>query len=578
MINQINEKIYNYIFSTNIEMKNNRELNVQKLEQKLDKIISENYDIIADFWDENMYDFNSNCVIKTQTLEMKNPVYIYRNFPRMNSNTKLDFLEYKANQIKKEIMDNGDFIKDNIIKTFEGIENLGIKEILDYCKDKKIIKYVGNPFLSASGNAAYAIMYDNIKANLSYNTNKTINEEVLISGFLITYKQKQKILDSSNSEIWIVTDVDNNEFIAKILNKNISTEKLKNYRNKHLIKVIDNGIKNINGENYMFYIMPKFDSDFRKIMKEGIDDSKILLYFNQILEGIKFIHNKGVFHRDIKPENILYDKKSNLLVISDLGIAHFNEDDLIDDPKTKKTSRMANFMYSAPEQRIKGGNVDYRCDIYALGLILNELFTSQIIQGSNYKKISDVNKNFSFLDPIVEKMTAQNPDDRYNSIEDVQYAINANIDIYNKEQDNERLRKIELDENKENDVLISDPIKIVNVKIDEDYKLIIKFNHFTNELWIETLMYVDKTEILGYGPEKFEFNQNTATLYLNKNTIKNAPKIIEYFKQWIKNTNNIYPEKAKEKIEKEKRVKEQEIEKAIIANKELQQIIKEIKI
>ena len=36
MINQINEKIYNYIFSTNIEMKNNRELNVQKLEQKLD--------------------------------------------------------------------------------------------------------------------------------------------------------------------------------------------------------------------------------------------------------------------------------------------------------------------------------------------------------------------------------------------------------------------------------------------------------------------------------------------------------------------------------------------------------------
>ena len=535
-----------------------------------------------------MYHLNSNCVIKTQTLEMKNPVYIYRNFPRMNSNTKLDFLEYKANQIKKEIMDNGDFIKDNIVKTFEGIENLGIKEILDYCKDKKIIKYVGNPFLSASGNAAYAIMYDNIKANLSYNTNKTINEEVLISGFLITYKQKQKILDSSNSEIWIVTDVDNNEFIAKILNKNISTEKLKryrnevnfcrNYRNKHLIEVIDNGIKNINGENYMFYIMPKFDSDFRKIMKEGIDDSKILLYFNQILEGIKFIHNKGVFHRDIKPENILYDKKSNLLVISDLGIAHFNEDDLIDDPKTKKTSRMANFMYSAPEQRIKGGNVDYRCDIYALGLILNELFTSQIIQGSNYKKISDVNKNFSFLDPIVEKMTAQNPDDRYNSIEDVQYAINANIDIYNKEQDNERLRKIELDENKENDVLISDPIKIVNVKIDEDYKLIIKFNHFTNELWIETLMYVDKTEILGYGPEKFEFNQNTATLYLNKNTIKNAPKIIEYFKQWIKNTNNIYPEKAKEKIEKEKRVKEQEIEKAIIANKELQQIIKEIKI
>lgn len=588
MINKINEKIYNYIFSTNIEMQSNRELNVQELERKLDKIISENYDIIADFWDENMYDFNSNCVIKTQTLGMENPVYIYRNFPRMNSNTKLDFFEYKASQIKKEIMDNGDFIKDNIIRIFEGIGNLGIKEILDYCEDKKIIKYVGKPFLSSSGNAAYAIMYDNIKANISYTTNKTINEKLLLSGFLIEYKQKQKILDSSNAEIWIVTDVDNNEFIAKILNKNISTEKLKryrnevnfcrNYRNKHLIEVIDNGIKNINGKDYMFYIMPKFDSDFRKIMKEGIDDSKILLYFNQILEGIKFIHNKGVFHRDIKPENILYDKKSNLLIISDLGIAHFNEDDLIEDPKTKKTSRMANFIYSAPEQRIKGGNVDYRCDIYALGLILNELFTSQIIQGSNYKKISDVNKKFSFLDPIVEQMTAQNPEDRYNSVEDVQYAINASIEIYNKEQDNQKLKKINLEQNEENDILVFDPMKIVDVKIDGDYKLTIEFNHSANRLWIETLMYVDKTEILGYGPEKFEFNQNKAMLYLNQNTIKNAPRIIEYFKQWIENTNKIYPKKAEEEVEKERRVKEQEIEKAILVNEELQQIIKEIKI
>lgn len=588
MINKINEEIYNYIFSINIEIRNDKELNIQQFEQELDKIISQKYDVIADFWDENMYDFNSNCVIKTQTLGMENPVYIYRNFPRMNSKAKLVFLEYKASQIKKEIDDNGDFIKDNIDWIFKRIENLGIKEILDYCKEKNIIKYVGNPFLSADRNAAYAIIYDNIKANISDNINKTINENVLITGFLIEYKQKQKVLDSSNSEIWIVQDEDNNEYIAKILNKNISTEKMKryrnevnfcrNYKNKHLIEVIDNGIKKIDGKNYMFYIMPKFDGDFRELMKKGIDESKILDYFNQILEGIKFIHNKGSFHRDIKPENILYDKKRNLLVISDLGIAHFNEDDLIDNPKTKKTSRMANFMYSAPEQRIKGGNVDYRCDIYALGLILNELFTNQIIQGSNYKKISDINKEFSFLDPIVEKMTAQNPNDRYNSVEDVQYAINASIDIYNKEQDNQKLKKINLEQNEENDILVSDPMKIVDVKIDEDYKLTIEFNHSANGLWIETLMYVDKTEILGYGPEKFEFNQNKAMLYLNQNTIKNAPRIIEYFKQWIENTNKIYPKKAEEEVEKERRVKEQEIEKAIIANEELQQIIKEIKI
>lgn len=588
MINKINEKIYNYIFSVNVEMRNSNELDFKQAEKELNKIISEKYDVIADFWDENMYDFNNDCVIKMKNLGANAPLCRYNNFPRMKSNAKIDFLEFKAEQIKKDIEDNGDFIKENVEKIFDKIKNLGIKEILDYCKEKEIIKYIGNPFVNADDNAAYTIIYDNIKANLSYSKDRKENEDILISGFLIEYTQKQKIQDSANAEIWIVQDEDKNEFIAKILNKNISVEKLKRYRNEvnfcriykneHLIEVIDNGIKNINGKKYMFYIMPKYDGDFRRLMQLKIDHSKILYYFNQILEGIKFIHNKGGFHRDIKPENILYDKNNDLLVISDLGIAHFNEEDLINDPKTKKTSKLANFMYSAPEQRIKGGNVDYRCDIYALGLILNELFTNQIIQGSKYKKISDIDEEFSFLDSIVEKMTAQNPDERYKSIEEIQYVINASIDIYNKQKEKENLKKIQLEQNKNEDILIFEPIKIINIKIDEDYKLIIEFNHTLNELWVKTLIRVDKIEIMGYGPERFEFNQNQAMLYLNRNDIKSAPKIIEYFKKWIESTNKEYPKRVEEEANRKRRVKEEEIKKALIANAELQQIIKEIKI
>ena len=588
MINTINEKIYNYIFSVNAELRNNKDLNIEQCQEKLDKIILEKYDIVADFWDENKNEFNENCVIKTQTLDMINPIYIYRNFPRMKSSIKAYFLEYKANQIKEKIEDNGEFLKESLNDVFEEIENLGIKEILDYCQSKGLIKYIGDIFYSADDNPAYSIMFDNIRANLIKNNEEKMDKNILKTGFLIEYNLMKKITDSANAEIWLVSDKEGKEYIAKILNKNISTEKLKRYRNeinfskrnlnKYLIEIIDNGIKNIDGIDYMFYIMPKYDCDFRMLMKEGINNSKILEYFNQILEGIKFIHNKKGFHRDIKPENILYDKQKDILVVTDLGIAHFNEEDLIDNPKTRATSRMANYIYAAPEQRVKGLKVNHRCDIYALGLILNELFTGQVIQGSNYKRISEVNEEYTFLDAIVEKMTNQNPDDRYNSIEEIQYAINANIEIYIKEKREQELKKINIEKNIEDDILVSDPIKIVDVSIDDEYRLIIRFNNSINDLWLDTLIHVDKTEIFGYGPERFLFKKDTAVLNLNQTSIKSVPQIIEYFKQWILSTNNIYPKKRNEQNEKEKRIKEEKIKKEILANEELKEIIKKIKI
>ena len=319
----------------------------------------------------------------------------------------------------------------------------------------------------------------------------------------------------------------------------------------------------------MFYIMPKYDCDFRALMKDGIDTSDILMYFNQILEGIKYVHNRGGFHRDIKPENILYDKSKNILVIADLGIAHFNEDDLIDDPKTKITSKMANFVYSAPEQRIKGEHVDYRCDIYALGLILNELFTGQVIQGSNYRKISDVNENYAFLDNIVEKMTNQNPDNRYNSIEEIQYAINASIEIHEKDIKEQELKKISLENNEEDDILIANPVKIIDVKITEGYKLILKFNNILNDLWIDTLLHIDREELFGYGPEKFDFYRDTATINLNPGNIDSAPKIVDYFKQWIVSTNKIYPQKLKDQQKREEIIRQQKIKKEMQDNEPL---------
>jgi eukaryotic-like serine/threonine-protein kinase len=114
-------------------------------------------------------------------------------------------------------------------------------------------------------------------------------------------------------------------------------------------------------------------------------------------------------HRDLKPENVLLDQDSNQLLVADFGIADFGQDPLFTDPETSPHRRLANFRYSAPEQRTPGVPVDLRADIYALGLMLNEMFTGEVPQGTGYKLIREARPEWRALDHLVERMLRWDP-------------------------------------------------------------------------------------------------------------------------------------------------------------------------
>ena len=164
--------------------------------------------------------------------------------------------------------------------------------------------------------------------------------------------------------------------------------------------------------------MEYYSSSLRGIFEEGIDLSRIEKYVADLLDGIEAAHNLGIVHRDIKPENILSDDRTGNLVIADFGIARFSEEDLFEAVKTKDTTRLANFKYSAPEQREPKLNelVDSRTDIFAIGLIMNEMFTKEIPQGAGYATIGQVQKDCAYLDAVVEKMIQQNQNERMNAL------------------------------------------------------------------------------------------------------------------------------------------------------------------
>jgi protein kinase-like protein len=87
----------------------------------------------------------------------------------------------------------------------------------------------------------------------------------------------------------------------------------------------------------------------------------------QICSGLKEAHAQGIVHRDLKPENVMIDGSGNLKLM-DFGIARSME------AVTRQTGSMVGTpAYMAPEQ-VSGSPVDYRTDIYSLGLILYEMF------------------------------------------------------------------------------------------------------------------------------------------------------------------------------------------------------------
>src|SRR5205807_7635935 len=93
-------------------------------------------------------------------------------------------------------------------------------------------------------------------------------------------------------------------------------------------------------------------------------------------------HQKGVIHRDIKPSNILVTLHDGVAVpkVIDFGIAKATTDQRLTD-KTLFTA-LEQFIgtpaYMSPEQaEMSGLDIDTRCDIYSLGVLLYELLTGE---------------------------------------------------------------------------------------------------------------------------------------------------------------------------------------------------------
>lgn len=147
----------------------------------------------------------------------------------------------------------------------------------------------------------------------------------------------------------------------------------------------------------------------------------------QVADGLAFAHERDVVHRDIKPSNIMVIKVTNgvLAKITDFGIARMPASAV----KTMTGMILGSPRYMSPEQVI-GKTIDYRSDIFSLGVVLYETLTGIApFDGDNVNAImyATVNSNpvppstlnpdvAIMLDLIVAKALAKVIEVRYQSM------------------------------------------------------------------------------------------------------------------------------------------------------------------
>ena len=146
-----------------------------------------------------------------------------------------------------------------------------------------------------------------------------------------------------------------------------------------------------------------------RIQREGmVELAETVRITLAVCDALGYAHNQwAIVHRDVKPSNVLLTPAGDVKLV-DFGIAR--------GIGIATTEQIGTPGYMAPEQE-EGGSVDYRTDIYALGLMIYHMVTGERPRMMDLDKIPDV------LRPVIKKASAHDRAARYATVTDVRQAL-----------------------------------------------------------------------------------------------------------------------------------------------------------
>lgn len=201
-------------------------------------------------------------------------------------------------------------------------------------------------------------------------------------------------------------------------------------RHPNILIVIDYG----EYEELTYIVMEYIDAGtLTERLGSPIPLQDIASIIEQVGGALDYAHAQGVVHRDVKPSNILLPKP-NWPLLTDFGLAK-----IVGGSQLTLTGSIAGTpAYMSPEQG-QGESVDWRSDIYSLGIVLYEMatggvpFTAETPMAVVVKHIidplplpTDKNPNLpDSVEKVILKALAKKAEDRYQKVQDLSRDLNA---------------------------------------------------------------------------------------------------------------------------------------------------------
>ncbi|MFE7552393.1 protein kinase domain-containing protein [Streptomyces gardneri] len=209
-----------------------------------------------------------------------------------------------------------------------------------------------------------------------------------------------------------------------------------------IVAVYDSGEDLVGGRPVPYIVMELVEGRTIRdllISADAPGPEQALIIVSGVLEALAYSHQHGIVHRDIKPANVIITH-SGAVKVMDFGIARALHG--AQSTMTQTGMVMGTPQYLSPEQAL-GKAVDHRSDLYATGCLLYELlalrppFTGETPLSVVYQHVQDAPVPPSEvshgvppeLDGLVMRSLAKDPDDRFQSAEEMRGLIQYSLQM-----------------------------------------------------------------------------------------------------------------------------------------------------
>lgn len=207
----------------------------------------------------------------------------------------------------------------------------------------------------------------------------------------------------------------------------VETDLLKKLKHENLPSIVDI----IDQDDNFLIVMDYIEGvTLDKVVKEfgAQKQEDVVNWAIQLCDVLCYLHSRKppIIYRDMKPSNIML-KYDGSVVLIDFGTAREYKERASGD-----TACLGTQGYAAPEQFGGHGQTDARTDIYCLGATMYHLLTGHNPAEPPYEMYPITHWNASLssgLEGIILKCTQKNPQDRYQSAEELMYALQNYRDL-----------------------------------------------------------------------------------------------------------------------------------------------------